>query len=157
MEANNSDIWPRQVDSYSEVPFVLKSLLLFSILTVALDFYLNLVGPIEVKEAVLPYTGWSLSTTYSFVVVLLSFFMTGHAKKPFYTRNAIALIFAVGIVFGLANVVYTFGREDYGNPYLVVSQWRPIWTILIPVIWVALLYTPRVSKYCEHYRPLVRW
>jgi hypothetical protein len=156
MEANNSDIWSRPADAYSEVPFVLKTLLLFSIVTVAADFYLNLFGPIEVKKAVMPYTGWSLSTTYAFVVIILSFFMTGYAKKPFYTRNGIAFIFVIGIVFGLANVVYTFGREDFGNPYLVVSQWRPIWTILIPAIWVALLYTPRVSKYCEHYRPLVR-
>jgi hypothetical protein len=157
MEATNSDVWPRQVDSYSEVPFVLKSLLLFSILTVATDFYLNLVGPSIMKEAIMPYTGWSVSRTYAFIAITMYFFISGQSNKPFFSRNGIALILALGIVFGLANVVYTFGREDFGNPYLVVSQWRPIWTILIPAIWVALLYTPRVSKYCEHYRPMVRW
>lgn len=156
MEADKTTYWLKSEESYSEVPFVLKALLLFSLLTVAIDFYLNLFGPSEIKETIIPYTGWSLSTSYSFVAITLFFFISGQATKPFMSRNVIGLTLTLSIIFGVANFIYTFGHEDFGNPYLVVSQWRPIWTVLIPAIWISLLYTPRVRKYCEYYKPLVR-
>lgn len=156
MEADKTTYWLKSEESYSEVPFVLKALLLFSLLTVAIDFYLNLFGPSEIKETIIPYTGWSLSTTYSFVAITLFFFISGQATKPFMSRNVIGLTLTLSIIFGVANFISTFGHEDFGNPYLVVSQWRPIWTVLIPAIWISLLYTPRVRIYCEYYKPLVR-
>lgn len=156
MEANTSSILQRSSDSYSEVPFVLKALLVFSVMTVAIDFYFYLFSPSDIREAIIPYTGWSVSKTYAFAAITLYYFLTGQTIKPFFARNGVAIILTIGIIFGIFHFVVTFGREDYGNPYLVVSQWRPVWTVLIPAIWLAMLYTPRVNKYCENYRPLVR-
>lgn len=147
----------RLTSSLSEAPFVLKALLLFSLMTVAFDFYLNVIGPREIKEAIMPFTGWQVSQGYLFVAILLSFIITGYADKPFKIRNGIAFIFAILVLFGSGSFLLRFGAEVFNNPYTIVSPWRPVWTIFIPAIWVAFLYTPRVSKYCEHYRPIVRW
>ncbi len=119
-------------------------------MTVAFDIYMNVIGPLHIKEAVIPYTGWSVSTSYSFVAIALVFLMLGYHSSPFYSRKIIAFILCIGIIFGIADIESAFGVEDYGNPYLTVSPWRPVWTIIIPSIWVALLYTPGVNRYCEH-------
>jgi hypothetical protein len=129
---------------------VLKALLLFSLITVAADVYLNVIGPLELKEAIIPFTGWVVSSSYSFVAISLVFLMLGYHTDPFYTRKLITFLLFISIIFGIADIGSAFGVEDFGNPYLTVSQWRPVWTIIIPSFWVALLYTPGVSQYCEY-------
>jgi hypothetical protein len=41
------------------------------------------------------------------------------------------------------------GREDFGNPYLTVSQYQLIWTMIIPAVWIALLYSPEMNRFCR--------
>lgn len=156
MDANTSSVLQRSSVSYAEVPIVLKALLVFSVMTVAMDFYFYLFSPSEIREAIIPYTGWSISNTYGFAAIIMYFFLSGQMVKPYFARNGVALILTIGIIFAIVHFLVTFGRDDFGNPYLMVSQWRPVWTILIPTIWLVMLYTPRVNKYCENYRPLVR-
>jgi hypothetical protein len=119
-------------------------------MTIAADLYLNVIGPLELKEAIIPYTGWSVSSSYSFIAIALVFLMNGYHNDPSYGIKVIVFLLFISIIFGIANIGSAFGVEDFGNPYLTVSPWRPVWTIIIPSIWVALLYTPGVNRYCEY-------
>lgn len=150
MDFSKSNNLPRYTGSFSGAPLVLKALLLFSLITVAADLYLNVIGPLELKESIIPYTGWSVSSSYSFIAIALVFLMIGYQTDPFYGRKIIVFLLFINIIFGIANIGSAFGVEDFGNPYLIVSPWRPVWTIIIPSIWVALLFTPGVNRYCEY-------
>jgi len=50
-------------------------------------------------------------------------------------------------VLGVFDFLWSFGGEDFGNPYLRVSPWRPAFTVLLPSIWLLLLRSRTVSEY----------
>jgi hypothetical protein len=52
------------------------------------------------------------------------------------------------IVAGLCEIALIRGN-DFGNPYLTVSPWRPLWIVVLPVLWIAVLHSPRIAKFCE--------
>jgi hypothetical protein len=49
------------------------------------------------------------------------------------------------IIFGLMMMAMS-SANNFGNPYLTVSPWRPVWTVIIPALWIVLLLSPRISR-----------
>jgi hypothetical protein len=60
----------------------------------------------------------------------------------------ITLQLLLSIAFGACQFFWR-ARETFDNPYLTISPWRPVWTILIPCIWIAALYSPSVNRFCR--------
>jgi hypothetical protein len=58
-------------------------------------------------------------------------------------------LLTVSILSGLISFIRSIGADTFNNPYLTVSTWQPIWTILIPAIWIAILLNPRMTRYCH--------
>ena len=69
-----------------------------------------------------------------------------------FSRFGITFPLLIFIVYGF-NDVFRLGRDggppDLGIPHLAISPWRPIWTILIPSIWIAVLYLPSMNRFCR--------
>ena len=45
--------------------------------------------------------------------------------------------------------LFRFHGNDYGNPYLTVSPWQPLWTLVLPAVWIAVLFSHRIKKFCD--------
>jgi hypothetical protein len=63
-------------------------------------------------------------------------------------RFTITLQLLLQIAFGLYQFSQRHG-ETFGNPYLTISPWRLVWSVLIPCIWIALLHSPPMNRFCR--------
>jgi len=130
--------------SWRAAPTELLAFLAFSIVVVAIDFGAGAFAP-SFHEASIQYTGWVGSMTYLFGAIMA---LAVSAKRT--NRSRIILIGYLA-VFAVGHAVEFWGergRADHENPYLRVSPYRPIWTVLIPLLWMAVLLSPRVKRYC---------
>ena len=130
--------------SWREAPAELLAFLGFSIAVVALDFGIESFAPAFHEES-LQYTGWVGSMIYaSGAIICTAVFVKRTA------RSRIILIGYLGFfaVWEAFNFLTSFGPNDSDNPYIRVSPYRPIWTVLIPLLWMLVLLSPRVKRYC---------
>ena len=102
-------------------------------------------APARMREVALPYTGWvGLAVPYSFLIFFAAYSLGARDSE---TRRRMRLgcsaMLAVGAVSGVAQWMYLGGARTSSNPYLRVSPWRPIWAVLLPLLWIALLYWRR--------------
>ena len=125
------------------VPLVLRAYCCFAIGVTLLELCLLFAG--DAAAAVVPFVGWVYSMPYAFSI----FFACFAASSPKYGCAIYGvrwfLIFAIAI--GLFDFLWGFAVEDFGNPYLRVSPWRPLFTVLLPIVWLLLLRTKIVSQY----------
>ena len=149
MEATSQTYTPNKKASFQAAPVELKIFLLFSVLAVLLELTVRYLGSQELFESIIPYTGTQISTVYSFCAIAGYFFFLGYSGKPFMQRNILIFLLTVSIISGLISFIRSIGADTFNNPYLTVSTWQPIWTILIPAIWIAILLNPRMTRYCE--------
>jgi hypothetical protein len=101
----------------------------------------------DIARRLLPYYGWPI----------IGFFYLGslkHAIPPFLKRNPIPIskyFNAIGgtlcilICYGAFTAVLGWLTDDFGNPYLTVHVVQPIWTVIVPLIWLWLFRTHRKS------------
>lgn len=94
----------------------------------------------------MPYTGWTISFPYMasifFVVVAIKGGNHGQAIR------AVRSFLVYAVLLGLFDFVLSSNRNDHGNPYLRMSQWRPVFTVFVPCLWLAVLSRKSVSSYC---------
>ncbi|SFI81678.1 hypothetical protein [Planctomicrobium piriforme] len=110
----------------------------------------------QINELVLPYTGWSdawyLFAAVMFPFVLVFSFLSGRVLKlprqEVLKMHAGYLSFCrwllmLAITSGIIGFAWHYGREDFGNPYLMVSPWKPVWTVVVPAFWLWMLSIAR--------------
>jgi hypothetical protein len=93
-------------------------------------------------------TGWGASTGYMFSIYFVLFLIlipVSHWRK---IRLAIVSMLFISMVFGFYGLVRIHG-PDFGNPYLTVSPWQPLWTLVLPAVWIAVLFSPRIKNFCD--------
>ena len=96
----------------------------------------------------MPITGWSACTGYMFsIYFIFSLILTPNSHWRI-IRFAIVAILLISMVLQIGDLSKIHG-PDFGNPYLTVSPWRPIWTLVLPALWIAVLFSPRVKKFCD--------
>jgi hypothetical protein len=144
-------------------PLELRVFAIFSLVVTILGLALPILGPKHLLEYIIPFTGWNpalgymsgLIMSFSIIYIYAKFpplllpsdkqSMAHRALHHLYTKSVTWLLrlgliapLAVQIVFGL---LYDDKLPDnnFGNPYLTVSPWRPVWTVLIPALWIAIL------------------
>lgn len=103
------------------------------------------LGPKEWRNATVPYTGWAPGNIYLFCLFFTSsLVLMKDEPKAEIRRQArglrrciIASLFII-IFFG-AQGYLTRSTETFGNPYLAVSDWQPVWTVAVPLAWALIL------------------
>ena len=71
------------------------------------------------------------------------------AKLIHKTKLAIIIMLLIYLIFGIEEIYRKEGR-NFDNPYLEVSEFRFIWAVLIPVIWILVfLFSPNIKKFCK--------
>ena len=142
-------------------PLKLRVFAIFSLVVTIFSIALPILGPKHLLEDIIPFTGWNPALGYmpgtiiSFVIIYTKFpplllppdkkSMAYRAFHRIYTKTWFWLMrlgliapLALQIVFGLL-VDDKLPANNFGNPYLTVSPWRPVWTVVIPAMWIAIL------------------
>jgi hypothetical protein len=130
---------------FSAAPLELRVFATFSILVTILGGVLPIFGPKHLWEAVVPFTGWMPGLGYMFGLFFT--FALVYKQSPLLgLRLGIIAPLALQIIFGLMVMAKT-SANNFGNPYLTVSPWQPVWTVAIPALWIALLLSPRMRRF----------
>ncbi len=119
----------------------MAALLLFASIATVLQYS----SPTSVKEAFIPYTGWAgLAMPYSFLLFFLAYAL-GTSDSPTRHRMRLACLglLALAAACGVAEWLFLGGPRASTNPYLRISSWRPVWTVLVPLVWLGILYRTR--------------
>jgi hypothetical protein len=103
--------------------------------------FIGLITAIEqnggraLRELTVPYTGWVATGPYFccifFVVVAL-----WSGSSPF--RRGVLALLTLQVFFGVVEWFLIWPHVSE-NPYLRVEVWRPVWTVAIPLFWIAIL------------------
>jgi hypothetical protein len=134
-------------------PVVLPTLLAFAIVVTILDLGSHFLARETVYEPLIKYVGWNPSTIYLFSGGIAYNLCISRRLR---TRNILVGLIAIWALGNAIHFITTHNHKDFGNPYLMVSPYRPIWTVVIPLLWGAWLMSPRVTKYCVRAEPVRR-
>lgn len=142
--------WNYFKNSFKNAPFELKLILILSLIIVLSGFYIENFTHKEFYEKIIPVTGWSISSFYfnlflfSFLVIIIK-----HPKIVW-----LKIIIILNLLIEIVLNAYRFYSLDElpitQNPYLQISPFRPIWQVLLPIIWILLVLSPRISKFCKN-------
>ena len=132
---------------WRDVPPALFLYLIFVIIVTIFNIVTGFFGPENLREALMPITGWDMSTCYMFSV----FFVVTCCRYPSLgARSTILAFLWLTVLFGVIDILLPWRKDFYDpNPYLRVSPWRPLWTIVIPIVWIIILRTRRITEFCK--------
>jgi len=148
---SNALSWTTLSSRFFSAPIELRSFLVFS--TAVSLFQLSfqfLFGLGTIKESIIPITGWLMAQGYIFTLFFIFslVFFSGTAGQRIRFRLAVVALLAINVLYGIYGIPF-YGDNDYGNPYLIISKWRPVWTIVLPSFWMVLLMSKRVTAFCK--------
>jgi high-affinity Fe2+/Pb2+ permease len=128
-------------------PAVLVAYAFFAVIVTVADFAVLPLTSKHLQEWLVPRTGWVASMFYAFTIFFTLDFIFRHEGR---TRNRLTItgFLAFQVVIGLWDLS-RMQDENYGNPYLTISPWRSVWTIIIPSLWIIALYLPSMNRFCE--------
>jgi hypothetical protein len=132
--------------NWRSVPLELYVFMAFGVFIPIADFIIHFIGPEEMHKALLPFTGWSISNGINFMTTFFAIALC--ITRNIKIRNVLLILLGINITFGLIEFLIPWG-DDFGNPYLIRSYWRPVWTMMIPAIWIIVLLSPRIKRYCQ--------
>ena len=134
-----------------EAPKELLIFVFFSFITTLLFVYTFTLSNEEYeafKSLLVPHMGWAGDFIYvTFLAGGVSLLFTRKEK----VRKLILFMFALLLLFGIYNLYAEYGEENYGNPFLTYGTFRPVWEIVLPIIWMYLLSRKKVRDYCNVY------
>ena len=137
------------MEKFNQAPLELRLFAIFSVLT-TIFFWFTLYFAKELDRIIVPFTGWSPVMPYMFSLYFIFSLIFGFQKtNPTKTKLAIIIMLLIYLIFGIEEIYRKEGR-NFDNPYLEVSEYRFIWAVLIPVIWILVfLFSPNIKKFCE--------
>jgi hypothetical protein len=140
----------RLIAGLRDAPPALLAYTAFAIAVTAFELGVMIGGFKGIREFYVPFTGWGASTSYRYTIffAFALIYAPPHPKGKAGIRNGIAMFMLLAILFGVSRV-HRIGQENFDNPYLTVSYYQPIWTMFIPGVWIALLYSPAMNQFCR--------
>jgi hypothetical protein len=126
-----------------EPPLVVRLYCYFAITITVLSVLRVFAG--SSMSVVVPYTGWAGGFRYSITIFFAC--LAVHSPKYAQAIRSVRWFLVLFIVLGAGQFLWSFGGEDFDNPYLRVSAWRPVFTVLLPCIWFLLLRSRAVTEY----------
>ena len=144
--ADRQYIWAGQFyRAFVSAPLELRAFAVFSLVVVTADFGIEHFGSKHLHEVLIPLTGWVASMPYMFSIFFVFSLMF---TRDYRQRFVIDFQLLLQIIYGLWQLS-RIRTDNFNNPYLTVSHWQPIWTILIPLLWIAALHSPRMNRFCH--------
>ena len=136
---------PSLFKRFLAAPLELRIYAVFSIFVSLAGMALPIFGPRKVWETLVPFTGWSPAIGYMlglyFTLALI------YTKIPAgRLRIGVLAPLALQILFGW-QAMGKAPTPNFGNPFLIVSPWRPVWTIALPAIWMVVMLSPRITRF----------
>lgn len=128
-------------------PAVSVAYALFTITVTVADYAVLPLTSDSFQEWPVPHTGWVASMCYAFTIFFTLDFIFRHEGRT-RSRFTITGLLAFQVVLGVWDLS-GIRDENYGNPYLTMSPWRSIWTIIIPSLWIVAFYLPSMNRICE--------
>lgn len=134
--------------TFSAAPIQLRAFCLFATIVTILSV-LFLFANSTLRRSMVPITGSSIAAGYSFGLFFTYalIFSSNERIKKIKVLLGILIPLVLYILLGLFTF-FNYNHQNFGNPYLTVSKWQPIWTILIPLFWIVVLMSKRVTRYC---------
>lgn len=135
-------------NNYFLTPIEFKVFAIFTFAATLCYFFERTLLPQSIREQIIPITGWSPFHDYPmlFLFIMMSL---GINSRPLLINKwqfiPIALL-AVSIYHGYVGMTMWHGVE-HSNPYLRISEWRPLYAIILPSLWILILLSPRVAKF----------
>lgn len=123
-----------------------RSFFWFGAVAAIIDITTTFAPPLlPLQKSIVPFTGWVGSAPYIFALGMWPGLlergrphMEGTQLRHHLRFTACLLLFYAA--FG-AFMFLNAGPDQSRNPWLRVSIWQPIWTVLVPGAWGALLLT----------------
>ncbi len=138
----------RILDAVSAAPPALLAYALFAIMVTLADFVVLPFAPASFRTSLVQYTGWGASGPYAFTIFFAFQLMLQRQRRGFVRFFGITVLLLIMITLGNFDLS-EIDQPNYNNPYLTISPWRRVWTIFIPVIWIMLLHTPGMNRFCR--------
>lgn len=132
---------------FSLAPLELRSYLIFALVVTAYD-YSMVFAPTWLKMAFIPHTGQLVTIGYSFTLFFAVYMIY---YKVWKMRWGIVIQLPIISIFGLSKILSQSQiSEAYFSamPYKEASVIQPLWTIIIPIVWVFILHSRQVKTYC---------
>ncbi len=132
----------------NKIPFIIKFYLAFSLIA-TLFFSIILTFFSNINEKLVPHVGWSPATTYMFSLAIsipILFNKKQDTERIIYRFiYGVIALHIIGIIYGLKSISINEGN-NFNNPYLTVGEYRYIWVLVIPIIWISIFVYERFKK-----------
>jgi hypothetical protein len=89
----------------------------------------------DFRAATVPFTGWVAQGPYMSSILFAVLALLSDRRV---IRFGVVALLGLPVVFGLVEWYWEWPRASW-NPYLAISMWRPVWTIAVPLFWIAVL------------------
>lgn len=130
------------------ISWQVKFFLVFSAAASALALTIFVRGLEWLSEATVPFTGWGVAMPYLFTLGSWPRLFQGRnhvidirALRHYLTGACVLLVLATA--FGIVDF-YQFGDlRDETSPWLRYHPLRPLWTVVLPIVWCAVLWRER--------------
>ena len=141
-------LFRRILHAVSAAPVVLLAYAAFVVISTLTGFVFLPFASEPFRASLIPFTGWVASGSYAFTIFFAFALIFQRQRRGAVRFFGITLQLLLQIGCGIY-LLSQFGRPNFGNPYLTVSALQPLWTILIPAIWITLLHTPSINRFCH--------
>lgn len=130
------------------IPIEIKIYILFCVLVSIISHIIPAFSR-ETWEKFIPFTGWSSSSPYmsSLSIVIFLFFEKNHYRFNMYKIMASVLLILY-IQHGIQEI-WNYEGISYNNPYLEVSEYRFVWVILIPALWILFFIFSTIVRHFQ--------
>ena len=136
---------PSLFKRFLAAPLELRIYAVLSILVSLAGMVLPIFGPRRLWEAVVPFTGWSPAMGYMFGLYFTLALIYTKMPGKWLLLGVLAPL-ALQLCFGFQELGKA-PTPNFGNPLLMVSPWRPVWTMALPAIWMVVMLSPRITRF----------
>jgi len=137
----NTKQWMRK---FLSAPAELKAYAIFIVIVTIASLMITFVIKGEILTSYRKYFGATPANGYLyslyFIFALINF---NKRTRPLALRFAMAGMLIFAILFNSWMLFFLRNGAAVGNLEL-------IWTVLVPVFWVLVLFSPRVNRFCEN-------
>jgi hypothetical protein len=141
---------PAAASVLGRAPLVVTAFAVFCVLATLAEVLLLLAyhylpeAASSLSGRIVPFVGWVPAMPYMFAL----YWALRLRWRPSRPAHLTALgMLALGAALGVIDFLGHLGRANYGNPMLTVSPWRPLWTVVVPLLWLGLLLTPQALRF----------
>lgn len=130
------------------IPIEIKIYILFCVVAFLVSRILPAASR-ETWEKLIPLTGWSAGSPYmsSFSFVIFLFFEKNHFRFNLY--KIISSVFLILYIYYGIQGIWNYDGISYNNPNLEVSEYRFVWVILIPALWILIFVISAIVRHFQ--------